>query len=154
LSRNGSHVRLTRDVGNVTMDLNAVDGIELNARGGADTIVVDDLTGTGFLNVQVDLSGPAGGGDGQADAVILNGTNFNDATRLGAAGNMVLVDGLVSAVIAGSDGTTDLLTVNAAGGDDTVDALALPAGLIRLTLNGGAGNDTLIGSPGADTFVW
>jgi hypothetical protein len=138
ISRNGGHVRLTSDVGNVTMDLNAVEGIELNARGGADTITVNDLTGTGVINVQVDLSGPAGG-DGQADSVILNGTNGNDAIRVGASGNMVLVDGLVSLVVAGSDGLTDHLTVNALGGNDTVDSSGLPAGLIGLTVNLGDG---------------
>jgi hypothetical protein len=139
IARDGGHVRLTSDAGNVTMDLNAVEGIELNARGGADTITINDLTGTGFINAQVDLSGPAGGGDGQADSVILNGTNGDDAIRVGAAGNMVLVDGLVSLVIAGSDGVTDHLTVNTLGGNDTVDSTGLPAGLIGLTVNLGDG---------------
>jgi Domain of unknown function (DUF4214)/RTX calcium-binding nonapeptide repeat (4 copies) len=141
ISRNGGHVRLTSDVGNVTMDLNAVDGIQLNARGGADTITVNDLTGTGLINVQVDLSGPAGGGDGQADSVILNGTNGNDAVRVGATvGGTVLVDGLSPAVnITGSDGVTDHLTVNTLGGNDTVDSTGLPAGLIGLTVNLGDG---------------
>src|SRR5262249_9836537 len=155
IARDGSHVRLTRDVGNVRMDLDAVDGIELNARGGADAVVVNDLTGTGLINVRVDLSGPGGGGDGQVDSVILNGTDGDDAIRLGATGDgTVLVDGLVPTVIAGSDGMTDYLTVNAGGGDDTVDALALTAGLIGLIVTGGAGNDIVLGSPGIDTFVW
>src|SRR5262249_2893757 len=48
--------------------------------------------------------------------------------------------------------------VNLLGGDDVLDASDLfatnAAQLIRLTVSGGAGNDTLIGSPGADTFVW
>ena len=46
ISANGSRVRLSRDVGNVTMDLNGVEQIELSALGGADTITVNDLTGT------------------------------------------------------------------------------------------------------------
>src|SRR5262249_1907546 len=93
IARSGSHVRLTDDVGNVTMDLNAVDGIELDARGGADTITVNDLTGTGLVKVQLNLNGPAGGGDGQADNVVVNGTNDDDAIRVAAVGNTVLVDG-------------------------------------------------------------
>jgi hypothetical protein len=140
ISRNDGHVRLTSDLGNVAMDLNAVEGIELNARGEADTIVINDLTGTGLIIVEVDLGGPAGGGDGQADSVILNGTNGGDAIRLGAAGNTVLVDGLSPAVnITGSDGLSDQLTVNALGGNDTVDIAGLPAGLIGLTVNLGDG---------------
>jgi hypothetical protein len=140
IARNGGHVLLTSDAGNVAMDLNAVEGIELNARAGADTIILNPLTGTGLFIVEVDLSGPAGGGDGQADSVILNGTNGDDAIRLGASGNTVLVDGLSPAVdITGSDGVTDNLTVNALGGNDTVDSTGLPSGLIGLTVNLGDG---------------
>jgi len=48
---NGSRVRLTRDVSVVTMDLNGVEQIQLNAKGGSDNIVVGDLTGTGVTQV-------------------------------------------------------------------------------------------------------
>ena len=48
--------------------------------------------------------------------------------------------------ITGSEGANDSLVVNALGGDDTVDASALPAGVIGLTVDGGAGNDTILGS--------
>jgi hypothetical protein len=140
LARSGSHVRLTSDVGNVTMDLSAVDGIQVNALGGADTITVNDLTGTGLVKVQLDLSGPTGGGDGQADKVVVNGTNGDDAVRVAAVGHTILVDGLFPLVrINGSDGTIDHLTVNALGGNDTVDTSGLPANLIGLTVNLGDG---------------
>ena len=45
LSANGSRALLLRDVGAVSMDLNAVERIEIAAAGGADAIVVNDLTG-------------------------------------------------------------------------------------------------------------
>ena len=48
--------RLTRDVGNIIMDLNGVEHINLNALGGADTITVNDLTGTGVTQVAIDLA--------------------------------------------------------------------------------------------------
>ena len=38
--------RFTRDVGNITMDLNGVETVNVNALGGADTVTVNDLTGT------------------------------------------------------------------------------------------------------------
>jgi hypothetical protein len=41
--------------------------------------------------------------------------------------------------ITGSDGLSDELTVNALGGNDTVDTAGLPAGLIGLTVNLGDG---------------
>src|SRR5207253_5225712 len=38
LSANGSRARLSRDIANVTMDLNGIERIQLNALGGADTV--------------------------------------------------------------------------------------------------------------------
>ena len=66
ISANGSRVRLFRDVGNITMDLNGVETIRLAALGGADTITVNDLTGTDVTQVAIDLAATAGttGGDG------------------------------------------------------------------------------------------
>src|SRR6202040_510459 len=46
ISANGGRVRFFRDVANITMDLNGVENIQVNALGGADTITVNDLTGT------------------------------------------------------------------------------------------------------------
>ena len=45
-SANGGRVLFTRNVGNIVMDLNDVEKIDLNALGGADTIVVNNLAGT------------------------------------------------------------------------------------------------------------
>ena len=60
LSANGSRLRLFRDVANITMDTNGVEQVDLNALGGADTVTVNDLTGTDVDKVNVDL-GAAGG---------------------------------------------------------------------------------------------
>ena len=48
-----------RDIANVTMDLNDVERIDFNALGGADKIVVNDLTGTDVTEVNIDLAGSA-----------------------------------------------------------------------------------------------
>ena len=76
LSANGTRARLTRDVGNVTMDLNAMEQVNIVALGGADNITVGDLTKTGITQVNIDLSGTAGSGtgDGLADVVNVTGT--------------------------------------------------------------------------------
>ena len=55
ISANGGRVRFTRDVANITMDLNDVENIQFNALGGADTITVNDLTGTDVSQVNLDL---------------------------------------------------------------------------------------------------
>ena len=62
ISANGSRVRLFRDVANVTMDLNGVENIKFDALGGADTITVNDLTGTDVKQVNLDLGGSDGAG--------------------------------------------------------------------------------------------
>ena len=42
------------------MDLNGVEHIQLTALGGADNIVVNDLTGTDVTQVDIDLAGRPG----------------------------------------------------------------------------------------------
>ena len=61
---NGGRALFTRDVANVTMDLDGVESIDFRALGGADNIVVGDLSGTDVTEVSIDLRGPNGGGDG------------------------------------------------------------------------------------------
>ena len=48
-------MRFFRDVGNITMDTNDIETVDFNALGGADTITVNDLTGTDVTNVNLDL---------------------------------------------------------------------------------------------------
>jgi Ca2+-binding RTX toxin-like protein len=47
ITANHGRVKLARDLGNVSMDLNGIEHIQLAALGGADNINVGDLTGTG-----------------------------------------------------------------------------------------------------------
>ena len=62
ISANGGRALFFRDIANVTMDLDDVERIEFNALGGADNIVVGDLTGTDVTQVDLDLSAQAGSG--------------------------------------------------------------------------------------------
>ena len=54
---NGGRVLFLRDVANVTMDLNDVENVEFNALGGADNVVVGDLSGTDAKKITIDLAG-------------------------------------------------------------------------------------------------
>ncbi len=156
LSANGSRLRLTRDVGNITMDVNGVEQVNVVALGGADTLTVNDLTGTGVTGVNLDLASPPGGGtgDGQADTVIVNGTARNDAIQISGAGTSFAVAGLPALVtVQGSEGANDQLVVNASGGNDQVTAAGLAAGVVMLTLDGGTGNDRITGSDGNDELI-
>ena len=71
-----------RDVANVTMDLNDVEQIDFRALGGADNIVVGDLSGTDVTQVNLDLRGPWGSGDGAADTITVSATR-GDALSCG-----------------------------------------------------------------------
>ncbi len=155
-SANGERVRFTRNVANIVMDLNDIEKIDLNALGGTDTIVVNDLSGTDVVEVDIDLAGTLGGnaGDGQADVVIANDTNGNDLVDVVGAGSSVSVLGLSARVnITHSEGANDSLVINALGGNDAITATTLPAGVIKLTIDGGAGDDTILGSQGADVVL-
>ena len=158
LSANGDRLRLTRDVGSVTMDVNDVEEVNVSALGGADTIIVNALSGTDVTEVEIDLVSFDGGGDGQPDNIVVNGTNGDDNIRVaqddfaGDASTTVL--GLAARVdIVNVEAAFDRLTVNALNGDDTVDASGLSADAIPLTVDGGNGDDVLTGGAGDDTLL-
>jgi Ca2+-binding RTX toxin-like protein len=153
LSANGNRLRLFRDVGNVTMDTNDVEQVNIAALGGTDSVTVNDLSSTDVAQVNIDLGSPAGTGtgDGQADTVIVNGTARADNIQITGSGTSFSVAGLKSLVtVSGSEVANDQLAVNSLGGDDIVSAAALPASVVKLNIDGGTGNDTLTGSDGID----
>jgi Ca2+-binding RTX toxin-like protein len=161
ITANGSRVRFTRDIANITMDLNGIENINFAALGGIDNIRVGDLTGTGVTQVAIDLAGVAGSGvgDGAADSVTVNGTVGNDniqvaGAQVAGAGGSVTVAGLPATVtLAGSEAANDQLIVEGGAGDDVITAAGLAAGVIGLTIDGGAGNDTITGSDGSDMLI-
>jgi hypothetical protein len=59
--------------------------------GGADTITVNDLTGTDVTRVAIDLLGTPGSGqgDGAADSVTVNGTAGDDQIKVASSGASV-----------------------------------------------------------------
>jgi Ca2+-binding RTX toxin-like protein len=166
-------VSFFEDVAGVTADLDGVETIEYLARGGADTVLVSDMSGTDLTRVVVDLSATAGGGDAEADTITVNGTQGSDGIGVAAEAGGVHVFGLLTNVhVVGQEPASDRLIVNAQSGDDVVDASGLGGGAIRLAVNGGLGGDDLVGSEdddllsggdgndfvhmgeGDDTFVW
>ena len=148
---NGEHTLFIRDIATVTMDLNDVETIDFRARGDADDIVVGDLSGTDVTRVDIDLGGPNGGGDGAEDTVNVNGTNGDDVVNVVGGGTSATVDGLPAQInVTNSEGANDALVVMTLGGNDTITATALPAGVIKLTIDAGAGTDTILGSQGDD----
>src|SRR6266508_3411901 len=156
ISANGGRVRFTRDVASIVMDINDVERVDFNARGGADTIAVNDLTGTAVTEVNLDLSSVPGSGTGDAlpDTVIVNGTNGDDVIQVIGDASGTSAVGLAAQVnITGAEAANDRLTINALAGDDVVEASGLAAGAIQLVADGGDGNDVLIGGAGNDVLA-
>ena len=156
ISANGSRASLTRDVGNVTMDLGTMERIQIAALGGADNFVINDLSATDVQQVAIDLSGTPGSGvgDGAADSITVNGTSASNQIMVAGSGGTVSVTGLSAQVtIAGAEGANNSLFVKALGGDDTITASGNLSPLIALTIDGGAGNDTILGGNGDDQLL-
>jgi Ca2+-binding RTX toxin-like protein len=154
VSANGGRVRLFRDLGSVTMDLDDVENVDVAALGSNDNITVNDLAGTDVTHLTTDLTGIGGTNDGAADNVIVNATNASDVVVVAGQGSSLEVAGLAAAIsITGVEPANDALTVNALAGDDVVDASGVAADSMALIVNGDGGNDVLIGGDGNDTLT-
>src|SRR5262249_14207878 len=144
------------DVGNITMDIDGTERVEIEALAGQDKVTVNDLSGTSVTQVAIDLAGVRGGSaaDGQVDQVKVNATNGADAIVVASNGGVVTITGLAATVTVAHTDAGDQLLISGNGGDDVINAAGLAAGLMSLTLAGGAGADRLIGSAGIDTATY
>ncbi len=92
------------------------------------------------------------GGDG-VDTTEVNGGNGAEQFTATANGARVRFDRVDPAPFAVDMGTTEKLVLNANGGDDRFSATGNLAALVAITVDGGAGNDTLLGSNGIDALL-
>src|SRR5262249_22189961 len=141
-----------RTPGNINMDLNGVEQVNVNALGGPDRVTVNDLTGTDLKTVNINLGAGAGGADLLADAVTINGTAGNDNIQIASRGTSYSVSGLAAVVNVTNNDRIDSLTVQGLGGDDVISAANM-ANIALLVLDGGDGNDVLTGGDGNDTLL-
>ena len=134
VSANGTRARLTRNIASITMDLNAIEQIQIQARGSADDITVDDLSGTDVKSVTVDLAATPGavGGDAAIDTVRVNGTDGPDKFKLSLTPTGVAVS---NKVFVDNPETTDVLVVNGLGDTDKFVVDPGVSAAISLTLN-------------------
>jgi Ca2+-binding RTX toxin-like protein len=156
LTANGPRVRFFRNIANVVMDLDSVEQTDINTLGGADLVVVNDLSGTAMVEVNANLAGALGGtsDDEQADNVIVSGTSLGDTALVAGDSAGVAVFGLAARLtIVAADPADDRLTVNGLQGDDALEASGLTATGLQLTLDGGSGDDVLVGGDGPDTLL-
>jgi Ca2+-binding RTX toxin-like protein len=139
LAANGRNVVFQRDVASIRMDMDSVEEFDLRTLGGADSVTVGDLNGTGTKHVNLDLSGQAGGGDGAADLVTVDGTIRADHIDVNGVRDAVQVRGLSATTrIIGSE-PDDLLQVDASGGNDHVSVHDAARALIGIAVDLGTG---------------
>jgi Ca2+-binding RTX toxin-like protein len=92
------------------------------------------------------------GGNG-TDTVEVNGGGGAEVFTVTANGTRVRFDRIDPAPFSLDIGTAEQLELNAGDGDDTISTSGNLAALIALTLNGGGGNDTILGGNGVDTIT-
>jgi Ca2+-binding RTX toxin-like protein len=91
------------------------------------------------------------GGSG-TDTVEIRGGDESETFTTTANGTRVRFDRLGSDPFVLDIGTCENLILNANGGNDTFSAVGNLAALIAITVDGGAGDDTLLGSNGIDVL--
>jgi Ca2+-binding RTX toxin-like protein len=126
-------VHLTRNIGNVVLDIGSVERLDISTVGGADALGVGDLSSTELDLVAFDLAAFGGAGDAAADSVVVNGSPASDVITLtGIAGGVEMaVQGGATTRIVGVEPGLDRLYTDGAGGSDITEA------------NGTADSDTL-----------
>ena len=92
------------------------------------------------------------GGDG-TDTVLVNGGDATEAFSVIGVGNRMLFERIDPAPFVIDIGTSEKVLLNALGGDDSFFGGIGTAALATFRVDGGAGNDTLVGTDGADTII-
>ncbi len=135
VSANGQRVRFFRNIGNITMDLDDVEQIDLATLAGVDSVRVRDMAGTDLTTLDNTLEGtPASGtGDGAIDTITIDGTNGDDAIVVTGANGSVTVAGLVATVnLTAAD--YHALVIDTLAGTDMTDSSGLAPNTVGLTV--------------------
>jgi hypothetical protein len=127
-------------------NLGSVETVEVNPLHGTDNVNVQDLTGTATRTVNVHLSTP----DLRVDTLTAIGSQAADSIRATTSDTTHTISGLAATVNLVNPERGEKLTIDARGGDDTVDGSGIVKDFLQPTLKGGAGKDTIIGTPGED----
>jgi hypothetical protein len=132
----GGRIQVTRDIGSIRTDTGGVERFDINVAGGADTMRVDDLSGTAAKLVTWELAPFRGttASDGAADKVLVNGTFGPDNINVTSGGQQVRVSGLAAAVeINRGEKALDTLDIDTRPGPDLVSIA--PSARNLLTIN-------------------
>lgn len=147
---NGNRLRVVRELDGSDLDTNEVEEVELDAQRGADSIRVEELDGTGLDRLEVNLGGEAGtrAPDGSADRLTVAGATGADHLVLTGASGSAELTGLAHGLALSRVEALDAVVLNGGPEGDVLDAASFAGA--RLTLDGGDGDDVLLGSPEGD----
>ena len=129
--------------------MGSVEYISANPFGGLDNVTVRDLKGTATTKVDLVMNTA----DLRVDNLTVHGTQGDDSIKAITTGTRHAVTGLPATVEVVNPERGQKLAIDAGNGKDTVDATGLVRDELQPTLKGGAGRDTLIGSPGDDVVA-
>jgi hypothetical protein len=142
LSAQSGHLRLTRDVANITMDTTHLEQVDLTTLGGADTVTVSDLSTTAVKAIRINSASSLGTPDQAADALILNGSDRDDHLRVDATGTGVKATGLGPVISLTGFDAFDQLTLNGGFGQDNVFASSAAFAMLNVTTIGESSSNT------------
>src|SRR5262249_50461377 len=91
ISANAGHVSFVSDVAALAVAVDAIGRIDVKAGAGADTVVVNDLSGTDVTSVNIDL-GPG------HDSLTVAGTASDDVITIESSGSTITIAGLTAEV--------------------------------------------------------
>lgn len=152
LSAAGTRAIVTNNI-DTTANIAGIEKVLLFPQAGADTLFINDLTGTGIREVQIDLDF-GNFGDGASDVINLKGSALGEDITVATSFNGdITVSGLPEHVTIRFAESRDSVNVDGGAGNDRISAGALPSGKASIVLRGGAGDDALVGSAGGDTLI-
>jgi RTX calcium-binding nonapeptide repeat (4 copies) len=121
LDADGHRAIFTRNVGNVRMDMDGVETLNLAMLRGFDNFNADDFLGnTAMRKANVDMSAPAGGPDAESDSVNLIDTSAGHITATATVGRIDVRGTALATSITGSK-IPDSLQIGAEGADIDID---------------------------------
>jgi hypothetical protein len=138
LTADGTSAVFLRSPGNIRMDLDGVERLDLATLGGADAVTVGDLSGTALTVADIDLSSAAGTGDAKVDTVVVNGTDRADRVDVAAHAGAVDVTGLAGETVVTGGEPTDRLEIDTFAGDDSVTVDDAARALLDIAVDLGA----------------
>ena len=130
-------------------DTGGIETVAVAPFAGTDNVTVRDLSGTATTKVDVTLSTA----DLRVDTVTAIGTQGADSIKAATNGTTQTISGLPATVNVLNPERGEKVAIDARDGADTIEATGLARDSVQPILKGGAGNDTIIGSPSDDTIA-